>query len=297
MSGPIAQECKRGLINKATKSAITSVSLPLTVIILAYNEAESLPGCLGSLAGHISDVHLLDSGSTDGTVQIAREAGAKVHSNPFQGFGQQRNWAIDHIPHAHPWTLHLDADERLTPELVDELRGLLERSPSEAGFFVPNKLMLDDRWLRYSSGYPIYQVRLFHRERLRFVDHGHGQREVTDGTLGFLKQPYLHYAFSKGLDDWFAKHARYARAEAEELHRDRKGVIKSLRRMAKGNAVDRRRALKTMVYRVPMRPQLRMFYSLVLKRGFLDGRAGWTYAKMLAAYEAMIDVYVSRGRG
>lgn len=272
------------------------MALPLTVVILALNEEVNLPGCLQSLDGVVDDVHLLDSGSKDRTIEIATSAGIGIYSNPFAGFGQQRNWAIDNIPHAHPWVLHLDADERLTPELVDELERVLGSDPTEAGFFVPNKLMLGGRWLRYSSGYPIYQVRLFHRGRLRFADHGHGQREVTDGTLGFLQQPYLHEAYNKGLDDWFAKHARYARAEAELISRDSCGLFEACRNTLLGNRVERRRALKSLVYRIPARPLLRMIYALILKRGILDGRAGWTYAKMLATYESMIDTHLCRIR-
>ncbi len=85
---------------------------------------------------------------------------------------------------------------------------------------MPSKLMLGEHWIRFSSGFPVYQVRLFHRERLRFADHGHGQREVTLYPIGYMKEPYLHYAFSKGFHDWLSKHARYAIQEAEQAFKD-----------------------------------------------------------------------------
>lgn len=270
--------------------------LPITVVVLTHNEERNLPECLRSVVGRVADVHVLDSGSTDATVAIARDFGVPVHTHPFAGFGQQRNWAIDTIPHAHPWTFHLDADERMTPGLEIELRELLARSPAEAGFFVASKLMLDGRWLRYSSGYPVYQVRLFHRDRLRFMDYGHGQREVTEGTLGYLTQPYLHDAYTKGLDDWFAKHARYARREAELLWRERPGPVSLLRGLCSFDRVRRRRAIKMLACSLPFRPTLRLLQLLVVNRGLLDGRAGIVYARMMAAYESMMTTHIARLR-
>lgn len=270
--------------------------LPLTVVVLTHNEERNLPECLRSVVGRVSDVHVLDSGSTDATVAIARDFGVPVHAHSFAGFGQQRNWAIDNIPHAHPWTFHLDADERMTPELEAELHQLLARRPPEAGFFVASKLILDGRWLRYSSGYPVYQVRLFHRDRLRFMDYGHGQREVTDGALGYLAQPYLHEAYNKGLDDWFAKHARYARCEAELLSRERPGPLPLLRALLSFDRVRSRRAMKMLAYSLPFRPTLRLLQLLVINRGLLDGSAGIVYARMMVAYESMMTTHLARLR-
>ena len=264
-----------------------------TAVVLTYNEERSLPHCLASLEGVCDDVHVLDSGSADGTLAAAEAGGAAVHSNPFTGFGDQRNWAIDNVPHRHPWVLHLDADERLTPALAAELRRTLAADPAEAGFYLASKLLLGGRWLRHAGGYPTYQVRLFHRGRLRFENHGHGQREVTDGELGTLHEPYLHDAFAKGLDDWFAKHARYARAEAEKSFVDGRVDWPGL---LSGDGVRRRRAAKSLSLRLPARPTLRMLHVLVVKRGVLDGRAGWTYASMLAAYEAMTAAHLRRLR-
>lgn len=275
-------------------SAVTA--LPLTLIILTQDEEKNLPECLRSVIGRVDDIHVLDSGSTDGTVALAHGFGVPVHVHPFSGFGQQRNWAIDNIPHAHRWVLHLDADERMTPDLEAELRQLLAADLSEAGFYVPSKLMLDGRWLRHSSGYPVYQVRLFHRDRLRFKDHGHGQQEVTDGVLGYLKSAYLHEAYGKGLDDWFAKHARYARREAELVWADRSDILTILGRVLGGDRVTRRRALKSLAYRLPFRPTLRLLHLLVINRGLLDGRAGIVYARMMAAYEAMVGTHLARLR-
>jgi glycosyltransferase involved in cell wall biosynthesis len=286
---------KKSLSQTENHTAEDTLSqLPISVVILTQNEERNLPDCLRSVIGKVADIHVLDSGSTDGTVTVARSFGVQVHVHPFAGFGQQRNWAIDNVPHSHPWILHLDADERMTPALEAELRQILVKAPSEAGFFIANQLMLGGHWLRYSSGYPVFQVRLFHRDRLRFKDHGHGQKEVTDGVLGYLKSAYLHEAYGKGLDDWFTKHARYARREAELVWAERSEIFSILRGIVSGDHVTRRRAVKTLSYRLPFRPTLRLLHLLVVNRGLLDGRAGVVYARMMAAYEAMVSTHLAR---
>ena len=139
----------------------------VSVVVLTLNEEINIEECLASCA-FSDDVHVLDSGSTDRTCEIARRAGATVHVHPFESHGKQHNWATDNIDMKHDWVFHLDADERFTPEIIEEMRQLLERDPAEAGFHVPNKLMFMGRWLKRSGGYPTYQMRLFHKGRMRF---------------------------------------------------------------------------------------------------------------------------------
>jgi len=269
------------------------MKIPVTVVILTKNEANDLPGCITATLAFSDDVVVLDSGSTDGTADIARQAGVPVFENHFTGFGDQRNWAIDHIPHRYQWALHLDADERPTPAFVDELRAIVESSSRNAGFYVPSKLMFGNRWLRYSSGFPVYQVRLFRRDRLRFANHGHGQREVTSDPIGYMREPYLHFAFSKGLQAWFTKHCHYAALEAQQAHDDQDRLGNNLRSLLSFDRVTRRRSIKRLTYRIPCRSFLRLIYMLFLKRGILDGWAGVTYARMVATYEAMYAIQLA----
>jgi glycosyltransferase involved in cell wall biosynthesis len=289
-------------------------SVPITLVVLTQDEEFDIGDCLESASG-FNDIHVLDSGSTDRTVAIARARGATVHHHSFHGFGQQRNWAIDHVPARYDWQLHLDADERLTPELIAEMRRVIATEPAVGGFLVPSKLMFAGRWLKHAGQYPAYQVRLFHRQRLRFVDHGHGQRERTDLPVGSLEQPLLHFAFSKGLDHWFAKHATYARREAEQAlgvganfeekapltdgsgersdFAEGRTALPSRRdSFFSGDSTSRRRALKRLTARLPGRYFLRLLYMLLVKRAFLDGWAGIAFAHMMATYEAMIDVHL-----
>ena len=264
--------------------------LPLSFVILTFNEERDLPRCLESLRDVSDDVAVLDSGSTDNTVAIAESYGCRVYNHAFTGFGDQRNWAIDNIPGRYEWTFHLDADERITPALCQEIGTVLEQTQSEAGFYIANKLMLGKHWLRYSSGYPVYQVRLFHRDRLRFENYGHGQREITQGRLGKLREPYLHFAFSKGLDHWLEKHIQYSHKEADQASCSRHSVWKELGGLASSPS-ERRRSLKQISHRLPFRPTMRLLYTLLWQRGVLDGRAGITYARLLALYESMTKLH------
>lgn len=273
-------------VDNAQHDMISEDRLPVSVVILTYNEEANLTDCLDSVA-EFGDRHILDSGSSDRTVQIAQGRQVRIHRNPFLRFGTQRNWAIDHIPTRHQWQFHLDADERMTPALVGELMRIVATDPRHGGYRVPSKLLFAGRWLKYAGQYPAYQVRFFHKSRLRFIDYGHGQREVTDFPIGTLTEPLVHHGFSKGLDEWFAKHVRYARREAEQAMAGATGGnLFSL------DATERRRALKRLATHLPGRYFLRLAYMLFWQQAIRDGWAGVTYAHMVATYEGMIDVYL-----
>ena len=260
----------------------------ISVLLLTLNEAANLPACLEALAW-ADDVVVLDSFSQDETVAVAERLGARVYQRAFDDFAGQRNYALDQIPFQHEWVLHLDADEIVTPALQAEMAAAVAAGRYDA-WRVPSKMMFMGRWLRYSGLYPSYQVRLGHRDRFRFKQVGHGQREdLAPERVGTLTEPYLHYSFSKGLSDWVEKHNRYASAEARE----------AVRLLATGGGTDwagllareptrRRRALKALSIRLPLRPLLRFLYMYLLRRGFLDGRAGLTYCRLLAIYEYLI---------
>jgi glycosyltransferase involved in cell wall biosynthesis len=274
---------------------VIDMKLPVSIILLTYNEEREIGDCVRALQSISEDIYILDSYSTDKTVEIARENKATVFQNRFTGFGDQRNWAIDNIPTQFDWQLHLDADERPTVDFIKELENVVRSDSPHAGFLIPNRLMLDDRWLKYSSGYPVYQVRLFHRKRLRFVNTGHGQMESTSGTLGYFKSPYLHYGFSKGLQYWFEKHAKYAAQEAVQSLENRQPLYRDITDLLSG-PIQRRRALKRLSYRVPCRAWLRWLEILFLRRGILDGKAGVQYANMLYTYEMMTSIFVQAQR-
>lgn len=262
----------------------------ISVLILTYNEEVNLPRCLESVAWS-DDILVLDSFSTDATVEIAERYGARVIQRAFDDFASQRNFGLREGDLRHEWILHLDADEVVTPELKSELLEV-ENNRYDA-YRLASKTIFQGKWLKYSGLYPSYQVRFGRRDRLRFVQVGHGQREdLPADRVGTLSEPLIHYSFSKGLDEWFAKHNRYSTDEAARvLTRDRNAKT-NLYDLFRSEPTVRRRALKALTARAPFKPTLRFLYMYIIRRGFLDGAAGFRYSRMMAIYEYMIDLKV-----
>lgn len=257
----------------------------ISVLILTRNEEANLPACLDSVRWS-DDVLVLDSFSTDRTLEVARERGARVAQNRFVDFAQQRNHGIDLPGWKHDWILHLDADERVTPALRDEMMSVIQSEAKDA-YRVASKMMFEGRWLKHSGLYPSYQVRFGRRAALRFVQVGHGQREsLAPERLGTLREALEHYSFSKGLDDWFKRHNRYSTAEAQQALAEQGSAVDWPGVFA-ADTMRRRRALKQLFARLPFRPALRFGYMYFLRRGFLDGGPGFRYCRLLSTYETM----------
>jgi len=262
--------------------------LSISILILTFNEEENLPACLEAIAW-CDDIVVLDSFSTDGTVEIAKKFGVRVYQRQFDNFAGQRNFALTNFDFRHEWVFHLDADEIITDELKSEMEMAIENSTLDA-FRVPSKMIMLGKWLRYSGMYPAYQVRLGRTEILRFKQVGHGQREDMDASrVGTLKNPYLHYSFSRGLENWFTRHNHYSTQEAVEGMKTLGGKSIDWGGLLSISVLTRRRrALKDLSVRLPFRPLLRFFYLYILRRGFLDGRVGLTYCLLISIYEYMI---------
>ncbi len=261
----------------------------VSVLILTFNEEANLPACLEALAW-CDDIVVVDSGSTDETVNLARAHGARILSRPFDTFAEQRNFGLDHGQFHHDWVLHLDADEIVTPAFIKALEHL-EITEGIDAWRVPSKTMMFGQWLRHAGMWPTYQVRLGHAQRLRFVQVGHGQREdLPDERVATFPEPYLHFAFSHGMARWLNKHVEYARAEAHDLSKPSTDGKGEWRTLVSGDRTQRRRAAKAVAAHIPLalRPMARFLYVYVFRMGFLDGRAGLAYCTMLSAYEGMI---------
>ena len=256
-----------------------------SILILTYNEEKNLPECLDSVSW-CDDIWVLDSGSTDRTVEIAKERGCHLLTRKFDNFGDQRNYAIDTATFKYPWVFDLDADERFTEALKTECEEMV-RKDEKSAYYCSYKNIMWGKWLKHSTGFPVYQMRFHKLGEIRFVGHGHGQREgAAQRGIGYLKEPYIHYNFSKGLAEWFAKHVDYARREAELLVAGEPGESIASGRMA------RRRRLIRLTRHLPFRPFLRFCYVYFFHLGFLDGRAGWQFARMQMWYQFMIDSLV-----
>lgn len=258
-----------------------------SIYILTYNEEIDIAACIES-AMVSDDVVVVDSFSNDRTVEIAQTYPVRVVQHAFESHGRQRTWMLEHVPVKHDWVYILEADERMTPELFQECLQAIE-SQEYIGYYVAERVMFLGQWIRRSTQYPRYQMRLFRRGKVWFTDYGHTEREVCDGKTNFLKETYPHYTSGKGLSRWIEKHNRYSTDEAiETLRQLERGSVKWRELFFGRSEVERRRALKDLSLRLPFRPFLRFLYMYFMLGGCLDGRAGFAWCTLQAFYEYLI---------
>ena len=260
----------------------------ITVYILTYNEELDIAACIES-AMVSDDIIVVDSVSSDRTVEIASRYPVRVVEHAFESHGKQRTWMLENISPKYDWVYILEADERMTPELFSECVEATKNTDNLIGYYAAERVMFMGAWIRHSTQYPRYQLRLFRHGKVWFTDYGHTEREVCDGNTGFLKETYPHYTSGKGLSRWIDKHNRYSTDEAREtLHQLEKGNINWNDLFFGKTEVERRRALKNLSLRVPGRPIVRFLYMYFILRGCLDGRAGFTWCTLQAFYEYLI---------
>ncbi len=260
----------------------------VSVLIPTLNERSNLGDCLDSVSWS-DDVVVVDSESSDGTAELARQKDARVV--PFRWNGKlpkKKSWALSNIDWRHDWILILDADERVSRELALEL-GKASEDGDIDGYLIKRRLFFMDRWIRHCGFYPGWSLRLFRRSQGRYEklvegDTASGDNEVHEHVVlkddpGRLEHDLLHYAYPD-ISGWVEKHNRYSNWEARvELGR--------LASLGPDNHRSIRRWLRGMSRRLPFRPSLRFLYSYVVMGGFLDGRPGYVLCRLLATYELL----------
>jgi glycosyltransferase involved in cell wall biosynthesis len=260
----------------------------LSVVIIAKNEEVNIRRCLEALQW-CDDLLVVDDFSEDRTREIAESLGARVFQNRFRSFASQRNWAMDNGSLRHDWVLMLDADEVVPESLKQEMQLALQNVARDvAGFLICRKTMFMGRWLRYSDGFPVWIMRLVRPDNVRFVDAGHGEVPAPKvaGRLEQLYHPLTHYPFSKGLSDWVDRHNRYSTLESQFELAEPSSL--SFSEVFSSNQATRRTGLRALSRRLPFRAFWRFCFHYFWKAGFLDGRAGWSFASLMAVYEGLI---------
>jgi glycosyltransferase involved in cell wall biosynthesis len=233
-------------------------------------------------------VVVLDSGSTDQTVELAIRRGARVVTRPFDNYASQRNFGHSGIEYRNEWILMLDADERVPADLAREMRQAVSGAAEEVALFqMRRRDWLLGRWIRRSSGYPTWFGRLARRGRVR-VERPINEEYHADGAVRSLAGHLDHYPFNKGFAEWIAKHNRYSTLEAQ-LCEQRTAQPPTGSVFAR-DPVLRRKVIKDRVYRMPGRPLLMFLALYLLRGGILEGRAGLTFCLLRAWYEFMIDL-------
>lgn len=246
----------------------------ISVVILTFNSEKTIAATLESAQRISDDIHIVDSFSSDGTVGIVEQYGARVVQRNFESYGAQRNWAIDNLPLKHSWELHLDADEQLSDKLIGQLTSLKEEFPSSIdGYYIPRLARFMGRDIRHGGMFPIWHMRLFRRSKGRCERRQYDQHFYVDGPTGSLSGPMLD-DMRMSLSEWVARHNRWADAEVQELYSSEVGgrVLSNWR----GNPVQKKRFLRSLYDSLPLfvRPFLLFFYRYFLRLGFLDGREG-----------------------
>jgi glycosyltransferase involved in cell wall biosynthesis len=268
------------IISAKPETELTHLSL--AVVILTCNEERNLPGCLESLRGLNGEIFVVDSGSTDRTIEVAESAAAQIVEHPFVNYAAQRNWAQKNLPIRSDWVLHLDADERLTPELACEIKARLgvkrEKLNGIDGFLLRKRTFFMGRWIRHGGHYPSYHLRLFRRGKGFCEERLYDQHFVVNGNIAKLKHDYVD-VLGPDLNRWIQRHVRWADLEARQLLAGGNGEAQVTSAFF-GNPIERRRWLKTAVYeRGPLfiRPSLYWIYRYFFRLGFLDGKEGFIF--------------------
>ena len=253
--------------------------MALSIIILTYNAEATIGRTLQAASDLSDDIHVIDSGSTDRTLDIARSFGAHIQNHPFENYGAQRNWAIANTALKYEWELHLDADERPTPELIAAIRDLAKRGfPGETvGYFIPRLVHFMGGAIRHGGMYPIWHMRLFRRGAGRCEDRRYDQHFLVDGPTAQLNHPRID-DIRMSLAEWVTRHNRWAEAEADELESGT-NPDQLVKAKLDGNPIERKRSLRRGYNRLPIlwRAFALFLYRYIIRLGFLDGRRGLVF--------------------
>ena len=279
----------------------TPKRIPVSVLIPAKNEELNLPACLESVA-RADEIFIVDSQSEDRSIDIAESYGAKVVQFHFNGrWPKKKNWSLENLPFRNDWILIVDCDERITPELWDEIAMAIE-NPEYDGYYLNRKVFFLGKWIRYGGKYPDWNLRLFKHKLGRYEnlqtedipntgDNEVHEHVILQGQVGYLKEDMLHIDF-RDIYQWLARHNRYSNWEARVYYNLLSGEDNSTTIKANlfGDAVQRKRFLKKIWVRLPFKPLLRFILFYFIRLGFLDGIPGYIYARLLSQYEYQIGV-------
>jgi glycosyltransferase involved in cell wall biosynthesis len=255
--------------------------LPLSIVILTHNEEANIAACLDTVVDLAEEIFLVDSGSTDKTLEIARMYSAKIFYHPFSNYSEQRNWAQENLPLSYDWIFHIDADERVSPQLARLICSFF-RNPREeiAGLLVRRRIEFWGSHIKHGGLYPTYHCRIFRTDRGCCEERLYDQHFVVHGRTILLEADLVEVTCNS-LFAWISKHNRWAQMEASHLlYADFSPRDRCVEPRLTGSPIERRRWFRTCLYEKSP-PLVRAFVYFVLRYvfrgGFLDGTAGLVY--------------------
>jgi len=231
----------------------------ISVAIITKDEEKNIGACLESVKW-ADEIIVVDAGSRDKTLQICAEYGAKVFVEAWQGYGRQKNKAIEKAK--NEWVLNLDADERVTPELAAEIAEVLDGVSELNGFYIPRKNFFGSRWIRHGGWYPDYNLRLFRQSKGRFQERQVHEKVILEGKVGYLKNPLEHRTYNS-IKEFLQRQDLYSDLAAQEMFKEGK---------------------QYRFYDILFRPFWTFFQMYVLRAGFLDGYYGFLLARLYSYY-------------
>lgn len=254
------------------------MKFPLSVIILTYNEEIHIERLLKNITDWADEIFIVDSFSTDKTLEIAKKYGCKIFQHKFENQAQQFNWALDNLKIKNDWILRLDADEYLTEELKEEIEKEISSSTEVNGYFIKRRVYFMGRWIKHGAYYPAWFLRLFRKGRARSEQRIMDEHLVLlDGKAKKLKNDFIDENL-KGLADWTAKHNNYSSREALTVISGDFGIKK-----------------KKFYYQLPLfcRVCLYFCYRYFFRLGFLDGKEGLIFHFLQAFwYRFLVDAKI-----
>ena len=262
---------------------MVSSALPITVIVLTFNEEANIVPCLESVKAWAGEIFVVDSGSADNTVDLARRYTDKIYTHKFVNYAAQRNWTQQALPFAYDWVFHLDAGEQVTPELVTFMRQAFATGVDDIdGFLINRRAIFMGRWIKHGGIYPTYHQRLYRRQKGYCEEREYDQHFKVEGKVAKLQGDIID-EIATDLNSWTLSHARWATAEAKEQLRQSQAQMANSKQVTArlfGSAIERRRWLRQKLYgRVPLfvRPFGYFLVRYFLLLGFLDGIEGFIF--------------------
>lgn len=248
-----------------------------SVVILTFNSEATIENTLRSITSISDDIHVVDSYSTDGTLRIVERFTNSIVQRPFENYGKQRNWSIEHLPIRSEWELHLDSDERVSEVLAKEILDFREATIGKInGFHIARLVHFMGGPIKHGGMYPIWHLRLFRRRLGRCEDRLYDQHFYVQGETSRLKGEMID-DIKSSLSEWTSRHNRWADAEAKELlEMDKRGrIVPNLY----GTPIEKKRYLRRIYENLPLfsRAFLLFIYRYICRLGFLDGRRGLVF--------------------
>jgi len=268
---------------------MNSTKVPVSLVVPCKNEEANIERCLDSVPW-VGEAFVVDSQSSDRTVEIAEELGAQAVQFDYQGgWPKKKNWALENLPFSNDWVLILDADECLPAEAEDEIRKIVENPDQpNAGYWINRRYFFMGRPLKHAY-FPNWNLRLFkHRigryEKITENDTDSGDHEihehvVVEGTTGKMNAIMDHHAFPT-IESFVEKHNRYSNWEAVV-----ESTCKDDPHSLQNDQVKGKRRLRRIFRMLPFRPTLRFLYVYIWQKGFLDGWPGYVFARLHGQYE------------